>query len=209
MLDIIIDKLWELLTWFFGWKSNIPEGSVIGFKMENGEPIHVADSLPAEGVLSYTLLEDEASIYVREGVEEKAAASLNASVEGNTWSFKEGNEVVQRQRKNPPAEGFGNQIAIIKWVDLYGYKCNTVHASKDDPKPLPLYKEVDRDWHGNVKYKLVSVYKVTETGDYCLRENRRTCRIGFREVTGEFKEKERGGRWRWRTRTRLVGKCSK
>jgi hypothetical protein len=28
MLDIIADKLWELVTWFFGWKSDIPEGSV-------------------------------------------------------------------------------------------------------------------------------------------------------------------------------------
>jgi hypothetical protein len=208
MLGIITARLWDFVTWLFGWRSAIPDGSVIGFKMEKGEPVYVVDSLPAEGLLSYVLEEDEESIYVPEGVEEQAAASLNATVESNTWSFKEGNQVVQRQRKNAPVEGINNQVAIVKWVDWAGFKCTTVEASARRPKILKLYKQVGRDWHGRVRYKMVSKYKVIETGDYCLTSRREPCRIGFREVTGEFKERERGGRWRWRTRTRLIGKCS-
>ena len=122
MLGIITARLWDFVAWLFGWRSEIPEGSVIGFKMEDGEPVYVADSLPAEGLLSYVLEEDEGSIYVPDGVEEQAAASLNATIEGNTWSFKEGNQVVQRQRKNPPAEPFDNRVAIVRWVDWAGFK---------------------------------------------------------------------------------------
>jgi len=208
VLGIITSRLWDFVTWLFGWRSELPEGALIGIKLEDNQPVYVDASLPAEGLLSYVLKEDEVSIFVPKGSEERAAAALKATVEGDIWSFQEGNQIVQRKRKNPPVEAFSNQVAIVKWVDWGGFKCTTVEATERRPKVLPLYKQVGRDWHGRVKYKMVSKYKVIETGDYCLHKRNESCRIGFREVTGEFKEKERSGRWKWATRTRLIGKCT-
>jgi hypothetical protein len=208
MLDIIASRLWDFITWLYGWRSELPEGALVGINLEDNQPVYVDASLPAEGLLSYVLKDDEESIFVPKGTEKRAAAALDATVEGDTWSFREGDQIVQRKRKTPPVEAFSNQVAIVKWVDWSGFDCITVEATERRPKVLRLYKIVGRDWHGNVKYKMVSKYKVTETGDYCLRVRNQTCRIGFRNVTGEFKERERSGRWKWDTRTRLIGKCA-
>lgn len=205
VFSIIISKLWDIISWLFGWKSSLPEGSAVGIKLVDGVPVYVEDSLPADGMLAYVLKEEDDSIYVPQGVEEEAAAALEATVEGDTWSFREEDRVVRRRRKvPPPGTPMHSTVAHVKWVYWGNFKCTKVSAGKI----LLLFKRVRPGWDGKVRYKMVSKYRVTEEGDYCLRFRYFTCKFGFVEVTGKFKEKSRSGRWTWKTRTRMVAKCA-
>lgn len=206
MFSIIIEKLWDIVSWLFGWRSRLPEGALVGFRLVDGIPADVEGALPADGMLAYVLREENGALYVPEDMEDEAAAALDATINGDTWSMVEDDQVIERKRKVPPPGPLGHEFpSIVKWVYWKGFKCTRVRRGRI----LKLYKPIGLKWDGTVEYKLVSYYGVTEDGDYCLLSNYATCKFTFVDVTGRFREKNKRGKWKWETRTRKLGKCAR
>lgn len=201
----LLDRLSGAIGWIFGWRSRRGEGSILGVGVSESGQVELNQTLPAEGVLAYTLEDDLEWIYVVEGQDKAAAATLQAEVEGDIWLFREDGEEVRRKKKEVPPPQIGSSVNVVaKSVPLRSFKCVTVPKGK----LLPIYKQV-KGWGNSVKYKKISKYKVPATEKYCVLtgNSRDSCHVLYRNVTGRYKELTKYGGWRWKTRTRRLGKC--
>ena len=136
----------------------------------------VLGAVPYESILAY-VLPDDPQVYVREGAEQRVAAGMNATVEGDALVFQEEGRTVRRGVvRIPPLPEFQpmNTVAIAKWVFTSGLICTEL--------PVGAWIPVKQ---GRPR-RTIRWFQTTEVAGWCMEDETAECAITWVVVTGNF-----------------------
>lgn len=185
----VLKRLMRFLLALFG----ADRLEVIGIEIVDGEALMIEEAILPDELLAYVNIDDSV-IYVTKGYEEEVAEDLGADVDGNIWHMKEDGALVARERKELEVQNFYNQVAIVKWTYLKGFKC--------EQHPAGFWLNIYRRRSG----RFYRSHKTTAAGRWCIYRRAGRCKLAVIEVEGEYWTRPRG-RGRRKNEKHKLGAC--